>query len=342
MVVADELLINVRANTAQAIAGLGAVEAKTKKLSAQLVTAGKKITQGFSLPVVAIGGLAMKAFADFDSAMTQSLAIMGDAAGEWRDEMETAAREVGKTTTFSAKEAAESYFFLASAGMNAQQSIAALPQVAAFAQAGMFDMARATDLATDAQSALGLTVKDPIKNLENLTRVTDVLVRANTLANASVEQFSSALTTKAAAAARLLGMEIEETTSILAVMADAGVKGNIAGTQLSMMLNNMTSNAVKNKDAWTDLGVEVFDGGGKMRKMSDIVADLTVGLGGMSDEQKVATIMNLGFGDRAAATVKVLLVTNFQARIRIINFIYSNIITKNFLAAYKLWSGHTA
>lgn len=314
MVVADELLLNVRANTAQAMAGLTGVETKVKGMASfvgkKAHAAGQAITKGLTLPLLAVGAVGIKSFADFDSAMTQSLAIMGDETDAWRDRMETAARDVAKTTTFSAKEAAESYFFLASAGLTAQQSIAALPQVAAFAQAGMFDMATATDLATDAQSALGLTVPDAAENLENLTRVTDVLVRANTLANASVEQFSRALTTKAAAAARLLGMEIEETTSILAVMADAGVKGNIAGTQLSMMLNNMTSNAVKNNDAWTDLGVTVFDGEGKMRKMSDIVADLTVALGGMSDEQKVATIMNLGFGDRAAATVKVLLGTS--------------------------------
>jgi hypothetical protein len=81
--------------------------------------------------------------------------------------------------------------------LDAEASIAALPRVAQFAQAGMFDMSRATDLLTDAQSALGLTIRDDaVKNMENMIKVSDVLVRANTLSNATVEQFSTSLTTK--------------------------------------------------------------------------------------------------------------------------------------------------
>ena len=88
-----------------------------------------------------------------------------------RSKLEMAAREVAKTTTFSATQAAEAYFFLASAGLDAAQSIEALPRVAKFAQAGNFDLARATDLLTDAQSALGLTIRDDVvKNMENMAR----------------------------------------------------------------------------------------------------------------------------------------------------------------------------
>jgi TP901 family phage tail tape measure protein len=123
---------------------------------------------------------------------------MGDLTKTMEKDMSDAAREVAKVTTFSAEQAAESFFFLASAGLDAEASIAALPRVAQFAQAGMFDMSRATDLLTDAQSALGLTIRDDaVKNMENMIKVSDVLVRANTLSNATVEQFSTSLTTKA-------------------------------------------------------------------------------------------------------------------------------------------------
>ena len=89
--------------------------------------------------------------------MVQSLAIM-DTTVEQQKAMQDAALQTSRTTRIGAEQSAEAYFFLASAGLNAEQSISALPQVAKFAQAGMFDMATATDLATDAQSALGLTV----------------------------------------------------------------------------------------------------------------------------------------------------------------------------------------
>ncbi|HEY7822232.1 MAG TPA: phage tail tape measure protein, partial [Acidimicrobiia bacterium] len=173
----------------------------------------------------AIAGFSIREFAKFDGAMTKSTAIMGDLSDTMRKDLSNAAREVAKTTTFSAEQSAESFFFLASAGLDAEQSIAALPKVAAFAQAGAFDMARATDLLTDAQSALGLSVDDTSENMANMARVSDVLIKANTLANATAEQFSEALTNKAGAALRVLGKDVEEGAAVLAFFADQGVKG---------------------------------------------------------------------------------------------------------------------
>jgi len=136
--------------------------------------------------------------------MTRSTAIMGDLSDEMRKKLSDTAREIGTSTKFSATEAAEAYEFLASAGYDAERSIAALPKVAAFAQAANADLARATTLLADAQSALGLSSQDATENMENMARVSDVLVLANTLANATTEQFSEALTNKAAAALRLV------------------------------------------------------------------------------------------------------------------------------------------
>ena len=135
--------------------GLGG---KTAKLSK--VVKGAAIAFGTAL---AIGvSKAVKEFVEFEDALTQSLAIMNTSVQE-QERMVQAARDVATSTRISATESAEAFFFLASAGLNATQSIAALPQVAKFAQAGMFDMSLATDLATDAQSALGLTVNDAQK-----------------------------------------------------------------------------------------------------------------------------------------------------------------------------------
>ena len=142
-----------------------------KKTQQQLADFGKaagKIVAGVGLAVAGLAVVSVKAFANFDAAMVKSTAIMGDVSDAMRNDMSAAAREVAKTTTFSAAQAAEAFFFLASAGLDAEQSIAALPKVAEFAQAGMFDMATATDLLTDAQSALGLSSDDAAENLENL------------------------------------------------------------------------------------------------------------------------------------------------------------------------------
>ena len=275
---------------------------------------GASMTRNVSAPAAAAVGASVLAFANFDDKMAQSAAIMGDVSAEMRGQMEQTARTVAKETTVSAEEAAESFFFLASAGLDAQQSVDALPQVAKFAQAGMFDMATATDLATDAQSALGLKAQDAQKNLANLTRVTDVLVGANTLANASVQQFSEALTSKAGAAARNAGKDVEEVTAVLAALADQGIKGAEAGTQISRIYNRLPSIAKKNEEEWQKLGVSVFDASGEMRNSADIIGDLEAALGPMNKEQQTAALESLGIQLRMQQTVQALLGTSDAIR----------------------------
>lgn len=268
---------------------------------------GKQLSARVTAPIVGLGGLAVREFGKFDEAMSQSTAIMEGMSVEMRDQMALTAREIGKTTRMSATEAAESYFFLASAGMDAASSIAALPQVAAFAQAGMFDMATATDLATDAQSALGLTSDDTAENLANLTRVTDILVKGNTLANASVEQFSTALTREAGAALKSFNIDMEEGVAVLAAFADQGIKGEVAGSGLSRVLRLMTSAAVNNKEEMRQLGLEVFDAEGNIRNMADIIQNLEESLDGMSDSQRIAALESIGFSARVQGVILPLL-----------------------------------
>lgn len=247
----------------------------------------------------------VKAFAEFDSKMTQSLAIMQTTTAQ-QEQMARVAREVATATAISATDSAEAYFFLASAGLDAEQSMSALPQVAKFAQAGMFDMATATDLATDAQSALGLTVKDASQNLMNLTRVTDVLVKANTLANATVQQFSEALTNKAGSALKVTNKDIEEGVAVLSAFADRGVKGAEAGEKLNQILRDVSRAVKKNNEEWVASGIVVTDAEGNLLHLSEVVANLTAGMDGLSDVQKAGLLDQLGLNRGVADAVKIL------------------------------------
>jgi TP901 family phage tail tape measure protein len=224
--------------------GLSAIKGKAGAVGGAV---GKVMRAGVLAGGAALAGLgilSIKTFADFDDAMTKSLAIMGNVSKVMREDMSDAARQVAKTTTFSAKEAAEAYFFLASAGLDAAQSLEAMPRVAAFAQAGNFELALATDLLTDAQSALGLTVDDTAQNMENMSRVSDVLIKANTMSNATAQQFSEALTNKAGPALRATNKSIEEGIAVLAVFADQGIKGAEAGTKLGIVLRDLQTKAL--------------------------------------------------------------------------------------------------
>jgi TP901 family phage tail tape measure protein len=287
--------------------GLKQANSQLAKLGGSVRSLGKNLAiAGAALG--AFGAITVRTFANFDAAMTKSTAIMGDMSDDMRKKMADTARDVAKSTTFSAEQAAESYYFLASAGLDAAASMAAMPQVAKFAQAGMFDMAKATDLLTDAQSALGMAIKgDPIKNLAEMTRLSDVLVRAATLANASVEQFSESLTTKAGSALKNINKDVEEGAAVLAVFADQGIKGKLAGSQLAIVIRDLTAKANSNKAAFAALGINIEDSNGKIANFADIIGDLEGALEGMTVLQQKATLTTLGFTDKSVSSIQALL-----------------------------------
>lgn len=262
-----------------------------------------------------IGAIAVREFATFDQAMTESTAIMGDLSDEMRTNMEQAAREMGKTSLFSATQAAQAYFYLASAGMDASASIQALPVVTQFAQAGMFNLEQATSLLADAQSALGLTIRnDAVANMENMARVADVLVKGNIMANASVEQLSQSLTNKAASAMKAVGMSIEEGVAVLSAFADQGIKGDEAGTRFAIVLRELQRRALENRKAFDAFNVTVFDSQGEMVNMADIVGDLEDALRGQSDETKKTILSMMGFAEESVTVLLSLIGTSDQIR----------------------------
>ena len=294
-------------------ASIKSVKADQKSLSGlvarnskQFKKMGKSMTIAGGVVVGAVT-LMVKAYADFDEAMTESLAIMGDVSDEMRKDMANVARTISEETTFSAKELAAAYFYLASAGMDASQSMQVLGDVARFAQAGKFDLTTATDLLTDAQTAMNLSSKDSVLNQKNMIRVSDVLVGANTLANASVQQFAESLTTKAAAALVNVNKELEEGVAVLGAFADKGIKGRLAGTQLGMMLNALDLAAARNKKEWKALGLTLWTSTGEMKHIGDIIADLEDKLGDMTPEMRSATLMTLGFTVKTKASVLTLM-----------------------------------
>ena len=261
---------------------------------------------------VAVGTVLVKAlsqatreFMEFEDKLNQSLAIM-QTTEDQQKRMGQTARELSLTTRVSATDSAEAFFFLASAGLDAEQSISALPQVTKFAQAGMFDMALATDLATDSQSALGLTVKDAEQNLTNLTRVTDVLVKANTLANASVQQFAEALTTKSGSALKVANKEIEEGVAVLSAFADRGVKGAEAGEKLNQLLRDTTRAVGKNAEVFKKFNIDIVDSEGNLKNLADVIDALDGGMAGLSDQQKAVLLDQLGLNRGVADAVKIL------------------------------------
>ena len=296
-------------NPSPVLASFALVEGGASKVERKfsgLQKAGAVAMAGLALGAVALGAKSVQAYLDFDDAMTKSLAIMSDVSPKMRKQMEETAKSVSTTTTFSSKEAAGAYYELASAGLTAEQSMKALPTVANFAQAGLMDLGTATDYLTQAQGALGLRFEDPIKNMEEMIHVSDVLTKANNIAQGSVEDFAEALSAKAAGALRIAGKSIEEGTAVIAAFHQQGVLGSKAGEALARMLRDIPRAAARNSDEFARMNIHVFDASGNLKNMADVVGEFERVLGPMSDAERAAALDTLGLTRTVGDNIKTM------------------------------------
>lgn len=285
-----------------------------RKLSEAFKDVGQGMTAAFTAPIVGAFGAITAASVGFDREMTKSMSIMGNVSTDTRKKLEENARTVAKTMGVSHEEAAKSYYFLASAGLTVEQSMRALAPAAQFAKAGFMDMNSATELLMDSQSALGLKFADSEKNAQAMGRVADVITKASIISNASIQQLGESLSTKSAAAMRTFNISVEEGTAVLATYADQGVKGRLAGERFDILLRELTTQARENSKAFKEAGISVFDHGGGLRNLGDIVGDIERRMQGMSTEQKVAQLATLGF--KSEANSAILALTGFSGKIK--------------------------
>jgi TP901 family phage tail tape measure protein len=275
---------------------------------------GTQMTLGITLPLMGVGTAAVVEFGKFDKAMTQSLAIMKGMTPQLRREMASIADSISLKGVTNATELARSYYYLASAGLDAQQAMSSLSAINNFAIAGQFDMAKATTLAMDAQSAMGMVDKDAIKNRANLVKITDMLVGANILANASTEEFSMALTSQAGAIMRSYKVPLEEGLGVLAAYAEQGRKGEEAGRMFARMLSFTMRGFRENRKVWDAFGVSIFKANGELVTMDSLVRQLSMALSKLSTEQKGAALEAMGFQTESQATILPLI--NMQDKIK--------------------------
>lgn len=201
----------------------------------------------------------------FSASMSEVGAISGATADELA-ELEQAARLYGATTKFSATEAADALKYMALAGWDSQQAIAGLPAVLDLAAASGMDLGRASDIVTDYITAFGLEVEDA-------SRFVDIMSYAMSHSNTTTEMLGEAYK-NCAATAKSMGFSVEETTSALMTMANAGVKGGEAGTTLNTLMTRLATNTKGCADELAKYGVQIYDEQGKMHSLSEIMNGL--------------------------------------------------------------------
>jgi TP901 family phage tail tape measure protein len=301
MATIGEVSVRIAADTAQFQAAMGRVQQSMAKIGNEANSLGSRMKAFGSVVgvafaavggAIAVGlGFAVEKTEDFEAQMSRVGAIAG-ASGKDLKRLSDAALQFGANTSFSATEVAKAMEDLAAKGMKTNQIIDAMPGILNAAAASGEDLARVSDVVTSALNSFGLKAKDSSK-------VADILAQAANDSAASIDDLG--FTFKyAAPLAKQLGISIEELSAATEIMANAGIKGETAGTTLRMALIRLASPPKAAKNALDQLGISINDSSGNMLPFSNIIGQLTTKLKGMSNAQKVAALSHI-FGAEAVS-----------------------------------------
>ncbi|MDT2295691.1 phage tail tape measure protein [Paenibacillus larvae] len=276
-------------------ADIRSFDKEMKKLTKDTETIGKRLgvgkalTAGLTVPVVGLATASIKMGMDFEAAMSTVKAITG-ATGKDFDDLQETAKELGATTVFSASEAAEGMKYLGLAGWNAQDIISAMPGMLDLAAAGALELGTAADITSDTMQAFGMSA-------DRATHAADVFAYASSNSNTTVEMLGEGMK-YLAPVANQFGWSLEESSAAMMFLADAGLKGSIAGQAFASSLTRLAKPTAEMEKVMKATGISFFDAQGKMKSMPDLIAEIEKGTQGMTDQQKSATLSTL-FGAEA-------------------------------------------
>ena len=267
---------------------------KFKGFSSALNTVGSGLAKGVTLPLLGVGTAAVKVASSFDSAMSEVKAISG-ATGTQFTQLRDKAIEMGAKTKFSATESAEAFKYMAMAGWDTKDMLNSISGVMNLAAASGEDLGTVSDIVTDAMTAFGLAADGTTKVLKNGYNVevsnaehfSDVLAEASSRSNTNVSLMGATFK-YVAPIAGAMGYSIEDTAVAIGLMANAGIKGEQAGTALRSTITRLVKPTKESGTAMDALGISVTNSDGSMKSLDSILKQLRSSMSGLTEDQKAS------------------------------------------------------
>lgn len=239
-------------------------------------------------------GLALRAAGDFEQKLNVFQAVAG-ATGDQMKQVSRLAKQLGADTKLpgtSAKDAAEAMVELSKGGLDVKQSMKAAKGVLQLSAAAQIGNAEAATITARALNAFRLS-----GNKAN--KVADLLAATSNASTAEITDVAQAMQQASASAAQL-GVPIEDLTTGIGLMANAGIAGSDAGTSLKTLMSRLVPQTNKAADAMWALGLATEDGKSKffdangqfigMRASIDLLSKKTKGLSQEQRQQAFNTI----------------------------------------------------
>lgn len=243
----------------------------------------------------------IKEGSEFEESMSKVAAISrtSKTSTEFK-QMEEAARRMGATTSFSAKEASDAMVFMAMAGLTVEKGLIPATEASlSLAKAAGVDLPRSADVVSDVMSQFTKTMlRDGVDPMNQASRVADVMAMTMTSTNTSLETLYESFKYVGPVADKL-GISIEETSAAIGLLGNVGIKGSSAGTAVAGAMARLASPTSQATAVLNKFGVKVKDQQGNMRGFTDIIGDLSEQTKNLGSADKMAVIVSI-FGKEAS------------------------------------------
>ena len=265
----------------------GNASSSTSKIGGAFKAVGKVAKTAMvagSAAAVAFTKTSIDAGMNFDTAMSQVAATMGTTVDKIGN-VKAKAEEMGRTTKYTATEAAEGMNILAQAGLSADEQISGIGTVLNLASAGAMSLEESASYTAGAVKGFG-------DSMSNASYYADLMAKGATLANTDVRGLGEAFS-GSAATAKNYGQAADSVTLSLLRLAEQNVTGSEASTALNRAMADLYTPTDDASKALNQLGVSAYEANGEAKDFNDLVDELNGSLQGMTAEQKnnaIATI----------------------------------------------------
>lgn len=236
-----------------------------------------------ALGIASAGGVALKTFADFDYTITQA-GLKAGATAEEMGEMRKVAAEIGRDFPITASQAAQAMDRLAASGLDAKQSMGALPGIVTAAVASGEDLGATADVITSALATYNMMTGDVGANT---SKVADIIQMAANRSKLDMAAFGTAMQ-YAGAPAAALGVDIESLSTAMGIMANNGIEASTIGTSLRATLSRLAKPPKEAANAIQQLGLQVKGANGNFTGLDNVVNQMRRAMEGMSNTEQVA------------------------------------------------------
>ena len=226
---------------------LNKAERAMDRMGRKMQQTGKNLSMKLTAPITALGAISFNVFKNFEAEMAKVQAVSGATAEEF-ESLSKNAKDLGASTMFSAREVATLQTEFAKLGFTAKEITKVTGATLALAQASGTDLARAAEVAGSTLRAFGMDASET-------GRVTDVMASSFSSSALDMETFAESMKF-VAPVAKSAGMSLEETSAMLAVLANAGIKGSQAGTALRRIISEIGATGKPTAQALQDLAAQ--------------------------------------------------------------------------------------